>query len=56
MPCPSAPSKIFEHDQKILNVVKKFWTRSKYFGHVQNILDGSKKFEYGVKLLEMERI
>ena len=56
MPGPSAPSKIFERDQKILNVVKKFWTCSKFFGRVQNFLDVSKKFECGAKLLEMERI
>ena len=37
MPGPSAPSKIFERDQKILNVVKKFWTCSKFFGRVQKI-------------------
>ena len=37
MPCPSAPSKIFERDQKNLNVVKNFWTCSKFFGRVQKI-------------------
>ena len=37
MPGPSAPSKIFERDQKILNVFKKFWTCSKFFGRVQKI-------------------
>ena len=47
---PSALSKIFERDQKILNVVKIFWTCSKFFGCVQKIWMWSKIARNGKNL------
>ena len=60
MPRPSAPSKIFEVDQKFLNMVKNFWTCSKNFNVVQNDWKWKefeekntfKSFEYGQKHFE----
>ena len=64
MPRPSAPSKIFERNQKILDVFKIFWTCPKNLNAVQKYLkwkefeekDVFKIFEHGQKIFEYVKI